>query len=168
VLSFANIAGYLAWPSKRVSYLITTHPSTVISIINQIQASRTGEAKWLRWVWIKDKRNAKYIIYTIKHQFPLKPSHMDVKHQFPLVDQQSEKHRGIWWRYRSTVSRCLCISSQCSLLYMISHEVVSPLKVSHSFMEDWIFGYRDGTGVISHEGNSIKTHSKVSHSVHNT
>jgi hypothetical protein len=30
-----------------------------------------------------------------------------------------------------------------------------------------VFGYRDGTGVIAHEGNSLKTHSKVSHGVHN-
>jgi hypothetical protein len=28
-----------------------------------------------------------------------------------------------------------------SHLYMISQEVVSPLKVTHSFVEDWIFGY---------------------------
>jgi hypothetical protein len=31
---------YLAWSKKRVSHLITTHPSTM----NQIQASITGEA----------------------------------------------------------------------------------------------------------------------------
>jgi hypothetical protein len=45
-----------------------------------------------------------------------------------------------------------------SLLNMISQEVVSPLKVSHSFMEDWIFGYKDGTGVVAHEENSLKDH----------
>ncbi len=28
-----------------------------------------------------------------------------------------------------------------SLLYMISQEVVSPLNMSHIFVEDWIFGY---------------------------
>jgi hypothetical protein len=50
---------------------------------------------------------------------------------------------------------------------VISQEVVSPLKVSHSFVEDWIFGYRDGTSVVTHEGNSLKNHSKVSHVVHN-
>jgi hypothetical protein len=44
---------------------------------------------------------------------------------------------------------------------------VSSLKVSHSLVEDWIFGYRDGTGVIAHEGNSLKNHSKVSHGAHN-
>jgi hypothetical protein len=45
VLNIAIIAGYLAWSSKRVSHLITTHPSIVISIIKQIQASIIGEAK---------------------------------------------------------------------------------------------------------------------------
>jgi hypothetical protein len=52
------------------------------------------------------------------------------------------------------------------LLYMISQKVVSPLNMSHLFVEDWIFGYRDGTGVIAHEGDSLKTHSKISHGVH--
>jgi hypothetical protein len=33
MLNIAIIVGYLAWPSKRVSLLITTHPSIVISII---------------------------------------------------------------------------------------------------------------------------------------
>jgi hypothetical protein len=49
---------------------------------------------------------------------------------------------------------------------MISQEVVSSLNMSHFFVKDWIFGYRDGTGVIAHEGNSLKPHSKVSHGVH--
>jgi hypothetical protein len=53
------------------------------------------------------------------------------------------------------------------LLYMVSQEVVSPLKVSHSFVKYWIFDYKDGTGVITHEGNSLKDHCKVSHGVHN-
>jgi hypothetical protein len=49
---------------------------------------------------------------------------------------------------------------------MISQEVVSSLNISHLFVEDWIFGYRDGTIVIAHEGNSLKPHSRVSHGVH--
>jgi hypothetical protein len=44
VLNIAIMTTYLAWSSKRVSHLITTHPSTMISIINQRQASITGEA----------------------------------------------------------------------------------------------------------------------------
>jgi hypothetical protein len=53
-----------------------------------------------------------------------------------------------------------------SLRYMISQEVMSSLSMSHLFVEDWIFGYRNGTGVIAHEGNSLKPHSKISHGVH--
>jgi hypothetical protein len=48
----------MVWQSG--SHLITTHPSIVISIIKQIQASITCEAKWLRWVWRKCKRKANY------------------------------------------------------------------------------------------------------------
>jgi hypothetical protein len=44
VLNIAIMICYLAWSSKRVSHLISTHPSTMISIIKQIQASITGEA----------------------------------------------------------------------------------------------------------------------------
>jgi hypothetical protein len=64
----------------------------------------------------------------------------------------------------------LCINVShldISLFHMISQEEVSHFKVFHSFVEDWVFGYRDGTGVIGHEGNSLKDHSKVSHGVHN-
>jgi hypothetical protein len=45
VLNIAIIVGYLAWSSKRISHLITTHSSTVISIIKQIHVSITGKAK---------------------------------------------------------------------------------------------------------------------------
>jgi hypothetical protein len=44
VLNITIMISYLAWYRKRVSHLITTHPSTMISIINKIQASITGEA----------------------------------------------------------------------------------------------------------------------------
>jgi hypothetical protein len=53
-----------------------------------------------------------------------------------------------------------------SLLYMISQKVVSSLNMSHIFVEDWIFGYWDGTSVITHEENFLKVHFKVSHGVH--
>jgi uncharacterized membrane protein len=45
MLNFAIMIGYLAWSSKRVSHLISTHPSIMIGIIIQIQASITSEAK---------------------------------------------------------------------------------------------------------------------------
>jgi hypothetical protein len=55
-----------------------------------------------------------------------------------------------------------------SLFNMVSQEVVSSLKVSHSFVEDWVFFYRNGTGVVAHERNSFKDHSKISYGVHNS
>jgi hypothetical protein len=68
----------------------------------------------------------------------------------------------------SQLPLCVHVSHlNLSFLYMISQEVVSPPKVSHSFVEDWIFGYRDGTDVITHEGNYFKPHSKVPHGMHN-
>jgi hypothetical protein len=45
-----------------------------------------------------------------------------------------------------------------SLLNVISQEVMSSLKVSHSFMKDQIFGYRDGTDVVAHERNFVTSH----------
>jgi hypothetical protein len=38
------MTGYLAWSSKRVSHLISTHRSTMIGIIIQIQANITSDA----------------------------------------------------------------------------------------------------------------------------
>jgi hypothetical protein len=68
----------------------------------------------------------------------------------------------------SANSLCINVSHlDISLFNMVSQEVVSPFKVSHSFVEDWIFAYKDGTGVVTHEGNSLEDHSKVSHGVHN-
>jgi hypothetical protein len=68
----------------------------------------------------------------------------------------------------SQLSLCINISHlDVSLFNMVSQEMVSPLKVSNSFVEDWVFGYRDGTGVVAHERNSLKDHKKVSHGVHN-
>jgi hypothetical protein len=44
VLIIAIMTSYLARSSKSVSHLISTHPSIMISIINQTQASITSEA----------------------------------------------------------------------------------------------------------------------------
>jgi hypothetical protein len=38
-------------------------------------------------------------------------------------------------------------------------EVVLSHKLSYSFVEDWIFCYRDGTSVVAHKGNSLEDHS---------
>jgi hypothetical protein len=59
---------YLAWSSKRISWLITTHPSTMISIINQIQGSITGEAIGKLSEYEENaKERQKILIYKIKH-----------------------------------------------------------------------------------------------------
>jgi hypothetical protein len=42
----------------------------------------------------REKQNIQ--VYMIKHQLPLKPSHMYVKHQFPPANQQIEKNQGVW------------------------------------------------------------------------
>jgi hypothetical protein len=43
MLNIAIMTSYLAGSMKRVSYLISTHPSIMIRIMNQIQASIIGE-----------------------------------------------------------------------------------------------------------------------------
>jgi hypothetical protein len=45
MLNSAIMIGYLAWSSKKVSHLISTHPSIMTGIIIQIHASITSEAK---------------------------------------------------------------------------------------------------------------------------
>jgi hypothetical protein len=106
-------------------------------------------------------------IYKTKHQLLLKPSHTDGKHQFPPQISKSRRIKGFGENI-GHLSLCVYESHlNISLLYMISQEVMCPLKVSNSLVKDWIFGYRDGTGVIAHEGNSLKSHSKVSYDVHN-
>jgi hypothetical protein len=44
VLNITIMICYLAWSSKRVLHLISTHPSIMISIIKQRQASIISEA----------------------------------------------------------------------------------------------------------------------------
>jgi hypothetical protein len=101
-------------------------------------------------------------IYKIKRQLPLKSSHTDSKNQPPRQISKSRRIKG-FGKNISQLSLCVYVSHlNVSLPYMISQELMS-----HSLVEDWIFGYRDGTGVIAHEGNSLKAHSKVSHGVHN-
>jgi hypothetical protein len=86
------------------------------------------------------------------------------------IPPQSSKARSIK-RFGESINQVsLCVNVphiDNSLFHMISQEVVSHFEVFYSFVEDWGFGYRDGTSVIAHEGNSLKDHSKVSHGVHN-
>jgi hypothetical protein len=97
----------------------------------------------------------------------LKSRHKDGKHQSPL---QSSKARSIMGFDENISQLSLCVNVSyldISLFHMISQEVMSHFEVFQSFVEGWVFGYRDGTGVVAHEGNSFEDHSKVSHGVHN-
>jgi hypothetical protein len=71
---------------------------------------------------------------------------------------QSSKARSIkgFGENISQLSLCINVSHlNIFLLNAISQEVVSPLKVSHSLVKDWVFGYWYGTGVIAHEENDL-------------
>jgi hypothetical protein len=72
---------------------------------------------------------------------------------------QSSKARSIkgFGENINQLSLCINVSHlNISLFHMISQEVVSHFKMFDSFVEDWVFCYRDGTGVITHEGTLSK------------
>jgi hypothetical protein len=82
---------------------------------------------------------------------------------------QSSKARSIkgFGENINQLSLCINISHlDISHSNMVSQEMMSPLKVSHYFVKDWVFGYREGIGIVTDE-NSLEDHSKVSHGVHN-
>jgi hypothetical protein len=110
---------YLAWSSKRVSHVISTHPSTMIGIINQIQASITSEGIY-RLGEYEENATEKQKDTNIQDrtQAPLKPSHEDGKHQFPL---QSSKARSIK-RFGENISQLSLYIS----MYLIS---ISPFLI---------------------------------------
>jgi hypothetical protein len=87
----------------------------------------------------REKKNIQ--IYMIEYQLSLKPSHVDGKHQSPPQISKLTRIKG----FDENVSQLpLCVyvfHLNISFLNVISQEVVSPLKVSHSFVEDWGFGY---------------------------
>jgi hypothetical protein len=84
VLNIVIKIGYLAWSNKRVSHHIYTHPITMISMINQIQASITSEPTSKLGEYEENTAEKQRMqIYNIEHKLPLKPSHRDGKHQFP-------------------------------------------------------------------------------------
>jgi hypothetical protein len=114
------------------------------------------------------KMQEKSKIYNIQDKSPTPPQTKPYGWQTPSPPQISKSRRIKGFGENvSQLSLSVYVSHlNVSFLYMISQEVVSSLNMPHLFMEDWIFGYKDGTGVIAHEGNSLKPHSKVSHGVH--
>jgi hypothetical protein len=115
------------------------------------------------------KMQEKSKIYTIQGKSTNSPSNQAIwmaNTNFPPQISKSKRIKGFGENV-GELSLSVYISHLIvPLLYMISQKVVSPLSMSHLFVEDWIFGYRDDTGVIAHEGDSIKIHSKISHGVH--
>jgi hypothetical protein len=89
---------------------------------------------------------------------------MDGKHQSPPLPQISKSRRikGFGEDIGQLSLGVYVSHLNVSLLYMISQEMMSSLNMSHLFVLGWIFGYRDDTGVIAQEGNSLKSHFKVS------
>jgi hypothetical protein len=99
---------------------------------------------------MQEKRNIQYTRQ--KHQLPLKPSYMDGKHQSPPQISKSRRIKRFGENVDQLSLGVYIPHLNVPLLYMISQKVVSPLNMSHLFVEDWIFRYRDDTGVIAHEG----------------
>jgi hypothetical protein len=115
------------------------------------------------------KMQDKIKIYNIHNKIPTLPQTKPYGWQTLIPPSQISKSRRIkrFGENIGQLSLSVYVSHlNVSVLYMISQIVVSSLNMSNLFVEDWIFGYRDGTGVIAHEGNSLKPHSKVSHGVH--
>jgi hypothetical protein len=136
------MTGYPAWSSKRVSYLISTHPSIMISIINQIQTSITGEAIDRLDRYDEIQQNIKMIqdrVYTRQNTSPLKPSHRDDKHQDPQRNKMS-----LIKGFGENVSQLpFCINvfhRYVAFLNMVSQEVASYFYVFRSPMKNWVLG----------------------------
>jgi hypothetical protein len=108
----------------------------VISIIKQIQASITSEAKWLTWVWRKNAREKQNI--QDKAPTPHKPSHKNGKYQSPPQISKVRRIKGFGEDIDQLSLSVYESHLNDFLLYVISQEVVSPLKVPHSFVEDWV------------------------------
>jgi hypothetical protein len=87
----------------------------------------------------REKQNIHYTRQ--KHQLPLKPSHMDGKYQFPPQISKSRSIKGFGENIGQLSLGVYIPHLNVPLLYMISQKVVSPLNMSHLFMENWIFGY---------------------------
>jgi hypothetical protein len=82
------------------------------------------------------REKQKIQIYKIKHKLPLKLSHKDGKHQSPPQSSKARRIKG-FDKDVSQLSLSIDVSHFIiSLLNLIYQEVVSPLKMSHSFVED--------------------------------
>jgi hypothetical protein len=136
------MTGYLAWSSKRISHLISTHSSIMISIVNQIQASITGEAtnNLGKYEEIQcDENKIKYI--QNKEQAP--PSNQAIVMANTKFFPQRCKTRSIKGFGENVSQLSLCVNlfhHYVSLLKMVPQDVVSHIDVFCSPMKHWVFG----------------------------
>jgi hypothetical protein len=83
---------------------------------------------------VREKQNIQ--IYKIKQQLPLKPSHTDGKYQLPQQISKSRRVKGFGENVNQLSLGIDVSYLNISLLNVISQDVVSPLKVSHSLVKD--------------------------------
>jgi hypothetical protein len=115
MLNIAMMIGYLAWSSKRVSYLISTHPSTMIDIIIQIQGSITSK-EIENFGGYEEMQCEENKVYT--RQNIISPSNQVIgMTNSKSPSPQSSKSRSIkgFGEIVSQLSLCVCISSLCLL-----------------------------------------------------
>jgi hypothetical protein len=137
MLNIVIMTGYPAWSSKRVSHLISTHPSIMISIMNQIQASITGEALDR---YDEIQQNGKRIhdrIYTMHNTSS--PSNQAIGMANTKIPPQRSKTSRIKGFGENVSQLPLCINvfhHYVSYLNIISQKVVSYFYVFCSPMEN--------------------------------
>jgi hypothetical protein len=136
VLNIAIMIGYLAWSSKRVSHLISTHPS----IINQIQASIIGEAidRLDRYDEMQqNSQRVQDIVYT--RQNTSSPSNQAIGMANTKIPPQRSKTSCIKGFGESVSQLPLCINVFHHYVFnMVSQEVVSYFYVFCSPIENWV------------------------------
>jgi hypothetical protein len=84
------------------------------------------------------------------HKLHIKPSHKDGKHQFPPQISKSRRIKEFGEDIGQLSLGAYVSHLNISVLNLISQKVMSPLKVSHSFMKDWIFFATEMSLVLSH------------------
>jgi hypothetical protein len=77
-----------------------------------------------------------YNVQGKKHQLSLKPSHMDGKYQSPPQISKSRRIKGFGENVGQVSLNVYISHLNIPLLYTISQRVMSPLNMSHIFVED--------------------------------
>jgi hypothetical protein len=97
------------------------------------------------------REKQKIQVYRIKHQLPSNQAIWMTNTNFPPQISKLRRIKGFGEDIGQLSLGVYVSHLYIFFLYMVSQEVVSSLNMSHLFVEDRIFGYRDGTGVITHE-----------------